>query len=336
MSSLVRLAVCVVLLTTAVAPARGYAQKPPPAASQGGETATLDPVEVDPRREARRALRWWRSQGLSVLAGPSVSIGPVYHTGGLANIDGSGRTENLAGFRYEEHGGMTAGLLLGAAAMVGSVAAAGMPSSVEYGPTSTSTAYHNDGSRTVTTSRTVTATYDDPAGRQQLLDNAPAAVGAGAMIQSQSLLVEFFLRDLVGERGDGYGYRMRMMFPVVRRDHLWLEMGVGFQSIITLDSDTALARKSVVRGTPIFMHIPFGWAYLTLGVDVNWSSLLFDNDRPPEAIMIDGESYAMTQRRRWPMTAAITTNLWRLQVRAEVESDGIDAVGFRLGAGVRF
>lgn len=318
------------------APTRARAQKPPSPPPEVSVVADAGDTAVDPDREARRALRWWRSQGLSTLVGPSVVLSPVYQTGGSVDIRGTGPTERVAGLRYEEHGGMVAGLLAGLATMVGAYAVAGMPSSVHYGPVNESTTYHADGSRTIRRSQSVTATYDDLEGRQAMIDGAPDAIGAGALIESQSLLVEVFFRNAVSDIGDGYGYRTRLMLPMVRNRHVWLEGGVGFQSILTLDSEAGLGRKSVVRGTPLFLHVPFGWAYATLGVDMNWSSLLFDDSKRDETVTVDGRDYFVRQSRRWPVTMALTANLWRLQVRAAVESDGFRNFGYQLSAGVRF
>jgi hypothetical protein len=149
------------------------------------------------------------------------------------------------------------------------------------------------------------------------------------------------MRDAAGTNlGDGFGYRTRLLFPVVTGRHFWLETGVGFSSLLTLNEASGTGRKSVVRGTPIFVHVPFGWAYASVGFDINWASLFFNDNSRNYRVQrrIHGEDYVITQHRRTPMSLGITTNLWMFQVRAEVVTDdyNFSDLGYQLSAGMRF
>lgn len=317
-----------------MAPMTATAQKPTGGGPSGVVTAD---ASVDDR--PRRGLGWWRNQGLSTLMGPHVAISPVLYSGGPTNDAVTGRVDQLAGFRYEDHGGIIAGLLLGVSAMFSSYVVAGMPDSVTSTST-TSTNYHGDGTATVTTTTYSTATYNNLAERQQMIDAAPGLVGAGALVRHQTLQIEFFRRDLLGTGyGDGYGYRTRLLFPIVAGRHFWLEGGVGFSSTLTLDENTGRGRKSVVRGTPLFAHIPFGWSYATIGIDMNWSSLFFDDpEKQFSTTEINDVTYGIRQSRRWPLTVGLTTNLWMFQLRTQVVTDdySLDDLGYELSLGLRF
>lgn len=250
--------------------------------------------------------------------GPTYEVGVVAATGSVPFAPPSSQFEpTYAGFRYAERSGIVATLLsvVGLKALLYTVAAT--PDSVETQSTSYTT--YSGGQRYRVTETTSTATYNNMEQRQAMVEAANDMSFTDMAVSGSGFEIEVYNRDALGSGvGDAYGYRLAVLFPIVRRPYFFLETGWASGKVLTLDKETGRGWESVSRGIPLRMHFPvLDVLSLHAGFDMNFSSF-FDPDDDVRVREIDGVTYGISEIRRWPVYVGANAYLWRFLLGAQV------------------